>query len=114
MFVKMGRGCYGGTIHPLKIMEDLCNSFKYLLLDNCMAKSAIILYPVCLVYLISHIEKIGQSDLEICCCCKNRQISIKFRLDTPLRRVIVVCTTRFDVTYFQRIMQITIWANFRV
>ena len=65
-----------------------------------MAKSAIILYSVCLVYLISHIEKTGQSDLEIT-FCKNRQISIKFRLDTPLRMVIVVCTNYFDLTYFQ-------------
>ena len=44
-------------------MEDLCNSFKYV--DNCMAKSAIILYSVYLVCLISHFEKTGQSDLEI-------------------------------------------------
>ena len=65
-----------------------------------MAKSAIILYSVCLVCLISLIEKIGQSDLEIF-FCKNRQISIKFRLDTPLRMVIVVCTNHFDLTYFQ-------------
>ena len=28
MIVKMGRGCVGGSVHPLKIMEDLCNSFK--------------------------------------------------------------------------------------
>ena len=45
-------------------MKDLCNSLKYLLLHNCMANSAIILHLVCLVCLISHIEKIGQSDLE--------------------------------------------------
>ena len=61
-----GQGCVKGAPYtPLKNMEDLCNSFKYLLLDNCMAKSAIILYSVCLVCLISHIEKTGQSDLEI-------------------------------------------------
>ena len=96
-----GQGCVKGAPYtPLKIMEDLCNSFKYLLLDNCMAKSAIILHSVCLVCLISHIEKTGQSDLVIF-FCKNRQISIKFRLDTPLRMVIVVCTNHFDLTYFQ-------------
>ena len=64
-----------------------------------MAKSAIILYSACLVCLISHIEKIGQSDLDF--FCKNRQISIKFRLDTPLRMVTVVCKNHFDLTYFQ-------------
>ena len=68
-----------------------------------MAKSAIILYSVCLVCLISHIEKTGQSDLEIFFICKNRQISIKFRLDTPLRMVIVVCTNHFDLTYFSEL-----------
>ena len=53
-----GQGCVKGAPYtPLKIMEDLCYSFKYLLLDNWMAKSAIILYSVCLVCLISHIEK---------------------------------------------------------
>ena len=100
MFVKMGRGVKGAPYTPLQIMEDLCNSFRYLLLDNCMAKSDIILHSVCLVCLISHIAKTGQSDLEIF-FCKNRQISIKFRLDTPLRMVIVVCTNHFDLTYFQ-------------
>ena len=61
-----GQGCVKGAPYtPLKIMEDLCNSFKYLLPDNYMANIAIILYSVCLVCLISHIEKTGQSDLEI-------------------------------------------------
>ena len=85
-------------------MEDLCNSFKYLLLDNCMAKGALILYSVCLVCHFSYWKNRSKWPRNIF-FCKNRQISIQFRLDTPLRMVIVVCTNPFDLTYFQWIMQ---------
>ena len=39
---------------------------------------------------------------------------MKFRLDTPLRRVIVVFTNHFDLTYFQWIMQISAWGKLQV
>ena len=38
---------------------------------------------------------------------------MKFWLDASLRRVISVCSNHFDLTYFQLIMQIGAWANFR-
>ena len=39
---------------------------------------------------------------------------MKFWLDTPLRRVISVCSNHFDLTYFQLIMQIGAWVYFSV
>ena len=54
----------GAPFTPLKSMEALCNSYKYLFLHDCMANSAMILYSACLVCYIFHIEKIGHSDLE--------------------------------------------------
>ena len=66
-----------------------------------MADSSIILYLECLKGLISHFKKLGQRDLNkkkyIKICKKmyfklllvnHQQISMKFRLDAPLRRVI--------------------------
>ena len=66
-----------------------------------MADSAIILYLGFLEGLISYFEKLGQCDLDKKCFMKicnkhilnfflktTRQISMKFRLDDPLRRVI--------------------------
>ena len=54
-----------------------------------MADCSIILYLECLKGLIYHFKKLGQRDLN------------KKMLDSPLRRVILVCSNHFDLTYFQ-------------
>ena len=90
----------GGSMHPLKNYGGFCviplNAFNYITIWQ----TAIILYLGFLEGLISHFQKLGQRDLNkkdyIKICKKlilnflytTRQISMKFRLDAPLRRVI--------------------------
>ena len=56
IIVKMGRRCLGGSVHPPEKLKRIC--VIPLNVSNYIANSAIILYPVCLVCLSSHFEKI--------------------------------------------------------